>query len=64
MLIGLGSGLLLSVVAVIELAALFHHMFIVGVRLRPASVLLLLPFFLIVAGATLLLRSRSQTKSS
>jgi hypothetical protein len=64
LLIGAGIGLLLSAAMLIEAIVQFHHMFIVGVQWRPGSVILLLPFVLILTGAYLLYRSRSGKKSS
>lgn len=55
-LIGLGTGLLLSVAVVIAFIVWFHHMFIVGVRLQPGAILLLLPVILILVGLFLLQR--------
>jgi len=64
LLIGAGIGLLLSAAMLIEAIVQFHHIFIVGVQWRPGSVILLLPFVLILTGAYLLYRSRSGKKSS
>ena len=45
LLIGLGAGLMLAVVAVIELmASVYHHVFIIGFSWCPGSLLLALPF--------------------
>jgi len=51
LLIGLGAGLVLAVAVVIEF---LHHMFIVGIRWRPESVALTVPFLLILFGLILL----------
>jgi hypothetical protein len=58
LLVGLGAGLVLAVVAVIEFMLSFHHMFIVGIRWHPESVLLAVPFLLILFGLVLLRRRR------
>ena len=54
LLIGLGAGLVLSFAGAIEFLLWFHHMFIVGIRWRPESVVLTLPFLLILFGLILL----------
>jgi hypothetical protein len=60
LLIGLGVGLLLAVVAVVELVLTFHHTFIMGISWRPGTILLALPFLLVLIGAVMLRRpSRS-----
>jgi hypothetical protein len=64
LLIGARIDLLLSAAMLIEAIVQFHHIFIVGVQWRPGSVILLLPFVLILTGAYLLYRSRSGKKSS
>jgi hypothetical protein len=61
LLIGLGAGLILSVAAVIEFTLSFHHMFIMGISWRPESVVLTVPFLLIVAGLMLLRRRRDES---
>jgi hypothetical protein len=59
LLIGLGAGLILStVVVVLEFVLWFHHMFILGIHWSPASVLLAVPFLLVLTGL-ILLRRRS-----
>jgi tellurite resistance protein TehA-like permease len=58
LLIGLGIGLLLAVVGVVELVYSFHHMFIIGISWTPGSLLLLLPFGLVGCGVTHLFRSQ------
>ena len=60
LLIGLGLGLILAVVAVVELVLAFHHTFIMGISWRPGTILLGLPFALIIAGAVMLRRPRIQ----
>jgi hypothetical protein len=63
LLVGLVAGLVLAVVAVIEFVLSFHHKFIVGMSWRPGSVLLAVPFLLILFGLILLRRRKdSQTK--
>ena len=56
LLIGLGLGLILAVVAVVELVLAFHHTFIMGISWRPATILLGLPFALILVGTVVLRR--------
>jgi len=59
LLIGMGVGLMLSAVAVVELAFTFHHMFIVGFVWRPSSIAVLAaPFVVITAGGVVLWQSR------
>jgi len=59
LLIGIGVGLILSAVAVVELAFAIHHMFIVGFAWRASSIVVLAgPFLFIAAGGTVLWRSR------
>lgn len=58
LLVGLGTGLVLAVVAIIEFVLWFHHMFIVGIRWNPESVLLDVPFVLILLGLILLRRRK------
>jgi hypothetical protein len=48
LLLGLGIGLMFAVAAVAGFALSFHHMFIVGIRLTPASVVLALSGLLIL----------------
>ena len=55
-LIGLGTGLMLSCV---ELVLFLRRMFIVDIRLNPGLALLALPFLFIFAGAILLFRTKS-----
>lgn len=64
MLIGLGTGLILAVLAIIAFALWFHHMFIVGIRWRPGSLLLALPFLLIAIGIALAHRGAPQERRS
>jgi hypothetical protein len=56
LLIGFGAGLVLAVALTIEFLLWFHHMFIVGISWRPESVLLTVPFLLILFGLILLRR--------
>ena len=60
LLIGLGTGLILAVAAVIEFVMAFHHMFIVGIQWRPESVVLALPFLLVIFGLILLRRRKNE----
>ena len=60
LLSGLGAGLVLAVVAVIEFVISFHHMFIVGISWRPGSLLLAEPFLLILFGLILLRRLKDR----
>jgi hypothetical protein len=60
LLIGLGTGLILSVVAVIQLVIAFHHAFIMGISWRPGTILLALPFLLILTGVVMLRRPASE----
>ena len=62
LLSGLGAGLVLAVVAVIEFVISFHHMFIVGISWRPGSLLLAVPFLLILFGL-ILLRGRKDSQN-
>jgi hypothetical protein len=54
LLIGLGVGLIFAVAAIVWFALWFHHMFIIGIRLNPASIVLTLPFLLVLIGSMLL----------
>ena len=54
LLIGLGAGLIFAAVAIIEFVLWFHHMFILGVRWTPASVVLAIPFLLVLSGLLIL----------
>ena len=58
LLIGLGTGLILAVVALIEFVMAFHHMFIMGIQLLPGSVVLALPFLFVIFGLMLLRRRK------
>jgi hypothetical protein len=60
LLIGLGVGLMLASVAVVETALWLHHMFIIGIHWSFGSVVLALPFVCIIAGIVLLRRPRSK----
>jgi hypothetical protein len=57
LLIGMGGGLILSAVGVVELAVAFHHMFIVGFMWRPSSIAMLAAPFLFIAAGGVVLRS-------
>jgi hypothetical protein len=54
LLIGLGFGLMLAVVFIVEYVMMFHHMFVIGIAWNPKSILLLLPFLLVGIGLALL----------
>jgi hypothetical protein len=58
LLLGLGVGLMFAVLALVELALSFHRMFIVGIRWTPASVVLAIPFLLVLSGVLILYRGR------
>jgi hypothetical protein len=64
LLIGLGIGLILSVVAIVEFVMWFHHMFIVDVKWHPASALLAVPFLLVLIGSMLLFGSEGKHHSN
>ncbi len=55
--IGIGAGLLAGVFLVIA-PFLYHHEFILGFDFRFGSVLLAIPFILIITGAILIFRNR------
>jgi len=57
LLIGLGVGLILSVVLAIEFFINFHHMFIIGIKWQSAS-LSAVPFLLIMIGLLLIYRGK------
>jgi hypothetical protein len=57
LLIGIGSGLILAFAAVL-VPIWYHHMFIMGFSWQPGSIVLALPFVLILVGAVLLFRER------
>ncbi len=59
LLIGLGAGLILTVVAVIEFVLLFHHMFIIGMQWHLGSIVLAFPFLFLLIGMTLVYRGKS-----
>jgi hypothetical protein len=60
-LIGLGTGLMLAVAAILEFVVSYgHHMFIVGIQWRSISVFFASPCVLVVAGSSLLRRDRSR----
>ena len=60
LLIGLGIGLMIAVAEVIEFAFWLRHIFIVETKFGLGSLVLLLPFLLIFAGAILVKRNSSQ----
>ncbi len=64
LLVGLGAGLVLAVVAVIEFMLSFHQMFIFGILWRPESVLLAVPFLSILIGLILLRRRKDNQNQS
>ena len=65
LLIGLGSGLVFAAIAIIEFVLLwFHHMFIIGFQWRAASVVLVLPFLLVLLGLALLYHNKGERKSN
>lgn len=59
-LVGLGIGLMLAVVSIVEYVMMFHHMFVIGIAWNPKSILLLLPF--VIVGIGLILLRRRSTK--
>jgi hypothetical protein len=62
LLIGLGVGLIFAAISMVWLFTLWsHHMFIIGIRLRPASILLTFPFLLVLIGSTLVYRGKNET---
>jgi hypothetical protein len=63
LLIALGVGPVLIFVAATWFVW-FHHMFIIGIQWRPASIVLALPFLSVLIGVALLYRGRSQRNSS
>jgi len=61
LMIGLGLGLMLAVAVVVELLiSWYHNMFIISIRWLPFSIMLVLPFSLIVVGSVLSYRDRSR----
>jgi len=61
LLIGFGVGLPFAVIGAATLVAVWmHHMFIMGISGRPASVFLVLPFLPLIVGLILLYRHRRQ----
>jgi heme/copper-type cytochrome/quinol oxidase subunit 1 len=62
LLIGLGVGLIFAVAAIVWFAVWFHHMFIIGIKWNPASIVLTLPFLLVLTGSMLLYWSKSERK--
>jgi uncharacterized membrane protein len=63
LLIGLGVGLIFAVTP-IAWFVWFHHMFIIGIKWNPASIVLTLPFLLVLIGSILLYRSKSERQSN
>jgi hypothetical protein len=61
LVIGLGIGLMLAAVSIVEYVMMFHHMFVIGIAWNPKSVLLLLPFVLVGIGLILLRRRDPRT---
>jgi hypothetical protein len=60
-MIGLGVGLMLAVVVVVELlVSASHHMFIFGIHWVHLAITLALPLSLIVIGLVLIYRDRSR----
>ena len=57
-------GLIFAVAAIVWFVLWFHHMFIIGIRLNPASIVLTLPFVLLLIGTVLLYRSKNERESS
>jgi ABC-type antimicrobial peptide transport system permease subunit len=64
LLIGLGSGLIAAVAAIVEFLLWFHHMFAVGFTWQASGVLLALPFLLIIVGWVLLYREKRRSVSA
>ena len=64
LLIGLGAGLVFAVAAVIEFVLSLHRMFIVGIHFRPLSVVLTVPFLLVLFGLILLRRRKDGQKQN
>jgi hypothetical protein len=64
LLIGFGGGLIFAAAAIVGLALWFHHMFIVGIQLKPASMVLTIPFLLVLIGSMLLYRGKGERKSN
>jgi len=64
LLIELGVGLILAVVAIVEFILWFHRMFIVGIRLSwsPGSIVLALPFILMLIGSMLLFPGKGEQR--
>ena len=50
LLIGLGVGFIFAV-ASMAWFVWFHHMFIIGIKWNPASIVLTLPFLLVLIGS-------------
>lgn len=63
LLIGLGVGLIFAVAPIVWFVW-FHHMFIIGMKWNPASIVLTFPLLLVLIGSTLLYRSKSERISN
>jgi hypothetical protein len=61
LLIGLGAGIIF---AVAPITWWFHHMFIIGIKWSPASIVLTFPFLLVLIGSILLHRSNPERQSN
>jgi hypothetical protein len=65
LLIGSGIGLAFASVAIAGFAFWsFHHMFILGIQWGPVSILLALPFLLVLVGLFILFRGKGEQKTS
>jgi hypothetical protein len=64
LLIGLGAGLIFAGVAIVWFVLWFHHVFIFGIRWNPASVVMAIPFILVLIGSILLFGRRGERTSS
>lgn len=62
LLIGVGAGIIGAAVIALAYFVWAHHMIIIGIRWRPSSVLLALPFLLVVVGLFLLRRNQHRTQ--
>jgi uncharacterized RDD family membrane protein YckC len=65
LLIGLGVGLAFSAVAIVGWVLSYsHHMFIIGIQWGRVSVLIALPFLLVLLGFAILFRSKGEQSSN
>jgi hypothetical protein len=64
LLIGLGVGLVFAVCVLIRFLLFFQHFYGSDIHLNPASVVLAIPFLLIVAGVILIYRRKKLDKSN